>query len=393
MIRIGEISLEKNEKTSSINCKIAVDKTIKNVYVEVAKEYEDYLCYERIDAYIIVLFYWAMKNNHNIESTIPMTEDLYFQITRYLMPILIEKSNGELHSISIKCPLAKNIENKGAVVTGMTCGVDSFYSVLNNYNNEVPSRKLTHLIIMSLADSYKKSGNYQNITKRVYANARKVARKIDLPLIELNSNIRELFPTPPMHTLLRIFGIYTLQKLFGVYYFSSGYPIWTFNINDATITDSARYDLLLCKELTTKNLAIYSDGGEKKRIEKLQKISDIKLVKENLHVCDNSSKNCGKCEKCVRTMCELDCLGKLEEYSNVFNLKEYHDNIDFYLSEIIRLYNKKDIFIYEYIYIITKKYKDNPIIKNFKREKTKYICCKECYKKADYIRKTKKTLN
>lgn len=387
MIKIGVPKVIESGNKAKLVCTVWIDNISKEVFLEVDSKYGKYLCTERSDAYLIVLFYYAMRNGHDIVCESPVTEDLYYQITEYLIPVLVEKSRGKLRNITIECETDTNIENEGAVVTGLTCGVDSFHAILNNINSKFKSKRLTHLIIMSLADSYKKNGNYEMISNKLYEKARMVSEELGLPLIEINSNIRELFPIPPMHTLIRTFGIYALQKLFSVYYFASGFPVWTFNINDSIYTDSARYDLFLCKELSTKNLTIYSEGTQKNRYDKLEYIVDNEIVKKNLHVCIDDYINCGECSKCVRTMCALDCMDKLNDYKDVFDVEKYYKNIDYYLNKVIDLYDEKDIFIYEYIDKLFLKYQDNSIVKNFKKRGDMFSeCCYRCYKKADCIR-------
>jgi len=384
MIRITKPYVVSDGETSRLICKIYCDDEEKEIYFNVDKEFGKYLCFERADAFLIALFYFAMRNGHDIICESPVSEDLYYQITEYLIPVLLEKSKCKLKNINIQCELAENIQNIGAVGTGLTCGVDSFHAIFNNLNNKCKSRKLTHLIIMSLADSYKKDGKYELITNDIYSKAQIVSEKLNLPLIKVKSNIRELFPIPPMHTLIRLFGVYALQKLFGVYYFASGFPIWTFNIEDSITIDSARYDLLLCKCLTTKNLFVYSEGGQKTRIDKIKFISDYEVAKQNLHVCVKEASNCGKCKKCIRTMCALDSINKLEQYSSVFDVNYYYNNLDFYFNEIMKMYNDGDLFIYEFIYDLAEKYKNNSVFSNYKVNDKKNDICNFCYRKSDY---------
>jgi len=387
MIVIGKPYIINDNDKSKLVCDIEVDNEIKKVYLKVESQYEKYLCYERCDSFLIVLFYYAMKNNHDIVCNEYVSEDLYYQITEYLIPLLKRTSHNKLNDIKINCITAPNIDNKGAVGASITCGVDSFYTIFNNINNNLKSKKLTHLTIMSIADSYKKDGNYFYVNNKIYDKACFVAEQLGLPIIKMYSNMRELFPIPPMHTLIRMFGVYSLQKLFGTYYFSSGYPVWTFNMEDSTLIDSARYDLLLCKELSTRNLFIYSEGSQKDRLEKIKYISSFDIVKRNLHVCSNKEYNCGVCSKCIRTILELDSIDKLEEYKNVFNLDYYYDNKEFYFKEAVRLYKDGDIFIYDFIDKLKNKYKDD-IFNNI--DENNNICCR-CYRISDnniYFKKT-----
>ena len=383
MIIINKPYIEEENDKVRLMCDILVDDNLKKVYFEVDKEYGKYLCFERCDAFLIVMFFYAMREKKNIICKGPITEDLYYQINEYLMPIFEKNSHNKLNRIKIKTKLANNIENIGAVGTGLTCGVDSFYSIYNNINHKIARNKLTHLLIMSLADSYKKNGEYSKISRELYAKADSISKQLQLPLIKVNSNMRELFPIPPMHTLIRMFGVYALQKLFGIYYFSSGFPIWTFNLEDCSLIDSARYDLLICKELSTKNLTIYSEGSQLTRMDKIKAISKHDLVKKNLHVCINDSINCSKCSKCIRTMACLDAIGSLNEFRHVFDVSNYYSNLDEYLRQVVYLYQKKDLFVYEFIDKLRKKYKTKSIFNRIDFNNEKNICSR-CYRISDY---------
>ena len=75
------------------------------------------------------------------------------------------------------------------------------------------------------------------------------------------------------------------------------------------------------------------------RVDKTRYIADSKYVMKYLDVCwaaqsknsDSKStlwmgktkKNCGKCDKCLRTLFTLELLGKKEEYADIFDFNEY----------------------------------------------------------------------
>lgn len=64
----------------------------------------------------------------------------------------------------------------------------------------------------------------------------------------------------------------------------------------------------------TKRTPILHYGADFTRAEKVRFLSDFDLALDNLHVCyhEASARNCGRCEKCLRTMVSLDLLGKLD---------------------------------------------------------------------------------
>jgi len=51
--------------------------------------------------------------------------------------------------------------------------------------------------------------------------------------------------------------------------------------------------------------------------------------------------NCSVCQKCVRTLLIIDFLGRLEEFSNIFDLKKYFDVKN---ERLIRFIAKNDSF-------------------------------------------------
>ena len=70
-------------------------------------------------------------------------------------------------------------------------------------------------------------------------------------------------------------------------------------------------------------------------------------IKKYLNVCCRHSndpnvdeKNCSECLKCNRTMVALDAMGKLEEYSKIFDLKKYKENKKKILFKLARNYDK-----------------------------------------------------
>lgn len=68
--------------------------------------------------------------------------------------------------------------------------------------------------------------------------------------------------------------------------------------------------------LSTSSVQVRNDGGGYTRLEKTRFVADFELAREMLHVCyhDKSDDNCCECEKCIRTMAALECLGKLSEF-------------------------------------------------------------------------------
>ena len=103
----------------------------RTLWFEVEREYEECLCSERIDGFLVALLPFAMIRNLNIHSDGYVSERLLYQLTTILLPSL-SANITEFHSIDIDLKRdEKVLESKNGVGTALSCGVDSFYTVLN----------------------------------------------------------------------------------------------------------------------------------------------------------------------------------------------------------------------------------------------------------------------
>jgi len=338
MITIGKIQIKEEKNKAVLTCKILIDEKEKELFYEIDKKYKNYLCTERSDAFVVAAFYYAMKYHHDIKCDIPMTSELYHNLTTYLIPTL-SKHSSNLSNIKIDVPITNEVlETKNEVGTGISCGIDSFHVLKNYLNPKEKDMKLTCLCLNNVgsfntyAEKYHGIGS-ENVRDEVIKKAEKVAKEVNLPLIITNSNVSLIFNNVyyRVHTFANMFSVLLMQKFFGKYYYaSSGYDLSHYNVIDNYKLDSAEYDILTFYCLSTKTLKIYPEGNEKTRLEKTIAISDFKLARENLHICIKDSHNCGKCMKCKRTLLALDAIDKLDNFNKVFDIDYYEKHKDEY---------------------------------------------------------------
>lgn len=327
MIKIGRQYIETKNGKARCYCNIEIENELKNVWFEVDEKYKEYLAVDRADAYVIGFIHYAMKNNYCIECEMPITDELLHNIKEILMPSLV-KYDKNMHRINISAKTIEPYEGGTHVGTGLSCGVDSFYSISKHFNNEYPSLKLTDVCINNVGsfDDCYDEHDKEEVKNERYHITEQVAKEIGLNLIKTDSNFwNEINQTHLLtHTYSSVFAIYMLQKYWKTYYYSSsGHDFACFNLQDNSNKDCADYELLSLQCLSTSSIRIYSDGGEKNRIEKTAFISDYAMAHKYLHVCINDTNNCGVCSKCKRTIMSLDALNKLELFHNVFDLEKY----------------------------------------------------------------------
>ncbi len=123
-----------------------------------------------------------------------------------------------------------------------------------------------------------------------------------------------------------------MQKLFRVFLNSATYPFKNFAFVQE---NNAYYELVLLSLLQTENTIMYSIGGDKARIEKIDSFKNFPYAQKYLKPCIYNKGNCNTCGKCVRTMVALYALGELDKYSKVFDIDYFYKNIDWYIGYTI----------------------------------------------------------
>ena len=328
MLEIKKPLIQKNgNKTRLCFDLILNENQCENIWYEVDSEYEPFLCDDRIDGIVVNILLYCMEHELDIVSECPISERLYYQLTNYLIPS-ISNNIKKYHFIKIKAPLCSTpFSSAKAVGTGLSGGIDSFYSIAKHISCDTPSFKLTHLTFFNAGAS----GNYGgDVARQLYSDriayVENFAKEQNLKLVTVDTNINEFLHQLHSHThTFRALAIpLILQKLFSVYYYSSGCSFSGFRF----YYEPAYYDLLNLPCLSLDNITFYSCGGETTgRLEKVKAVSEYEPSYKYLNVCVSESSNCGHCEKCIRTLLELYVLGKLELYSDVFDTEYFYKNL------------------------------------------------------------------
>lgn len=303
---------------------IVCNKFTKKMYFEVDNKYENYLCTEVIDAFILGVYYYASFYGYDIYSEFPASRRIKYQINKYFSPISNKINPYHYKKIKIICPTTEIDFNSKGVGTSVSGGVDSFYSLLSHYGEKVEDFKVSHVLVANLFNHYDEEENTNREKFQKLVNSSKlIAEDLKLPVISMYTNHHEFFfPEFVEYYSFRICSYaLALQKLFKVYLLSSGTMTQDLNFLSP---DSSDYDLFNTQIASNNNITFYMSGGEAGRIEKINFISEYSVVKKYLHVCTFSDENnCTVCSKCMRTASALDMGGILEQYSNIFDLKKF----------------------------------------------------------------------
>lgn len=321
---------------------------IKDVlWYEVNKKYRDFLTFERADAFVVGLLYLALQEGVDIKVNFPMSERLNYSLNKYLIPLLADVF--KYNEINIYCDYltSESLESSNGVGTGLSCGIDSFSTILDHTKKDFPEEyEITHFTYFNVG-SHGEDGDpkVKELFKKRLKPVETCANELNKDLIIVDSNLNEILMTgfAKIHTIRSMSVVLALQKLFKVYYYSSSVPVKKFNINKHHM---GSYDIFILNMLSTESTTLFSSCSTLTRVEKTDMISRHSIVKRYLNVCASDNLNCGKCSKCLRTLLTLEILGELENYSAIFNLSEYYKARSNYLTYIVA-HHDESVFLEE----------------------------------------------
>ena len=333
-INIRSISIE----NSTVIAKLLFDNVEETITTTISEDYINNVVTDRIDAYVWGLLHFAMNLGANIVSELPISDDLYYNLTYHYIPTVVAARNN-LKEISIKAPTIKTLDSTCEIIgTGISCGVDSLYTIKEYTSNEVPeSHRINTLAFFNVGSSMK-GGNVLRtpLVQGRLELAERFAKEYNYKFLFIESDIHLLinkyigYDHVQNHTLMMLFCTYHLQSIIGKYYYSSGYSYLKFHFG----LDSASYDLFNFSNASIGKMKFFSTGAETNRLEKTRGLIDYAPAHKYLNVCVEDIKNDSTCFKCVRTMLTLEGLKALDNFKQVFNVEHYYNNRFWYLKEL-----------------------------------------------------------
>ena len=190
---------------------------------------------------------------------------------------------------------------KKGVACFFTAGLDSSYTLVKNFD------EITHLIFVD--GFYDQRKGNERITEAHLEHLRRVSEKIGKPLVEVRTNLRDLMDNHGIwgdhnHGAgMASVGLLLSNHFHKIYIASShtyGVPLpWGSNP-------------LMDPYWSTEALEFVHHGAEATRVVKAAEVAKNDVVMNSLRVCFGELPNCGRCEKCVRTMIHLKIAGALD---------------------------------------------------------------------------------
>lgn len=341
------------------------------LWFAVDKQYGEYLCDDRADAFMLAVLMIGMKSKQDIAIHAPVSKKLLFNINNTIQPLFTKMMPGS-GCVKIEVPEEKCVKLEGkSVGCGCSLGVDSLSSLYKHMGDDVvEGYRVTHLALFNSGQlGYLDSEKNEQTFRKAVEGITPFSNETKLPIVAVNTNLNELFVNGGFKTAVSRFVVSTLccplalQKLFGKYVFASSYSVEDFEIS---IKDQSHAEGAYVPLLSTESTEIILSSAVMTRVEKTDFIRRNPLTPKYLDVCwaeqqassivhqdkwlkDKTKKNCGWCDKCIRTLFTLELLGEdIKQYGDIFDIPKYYAHKDEFIMTL--LLNRDKNIMYKEIY-------------------------------------------
>ncbi|MGB4243755.1 MAG: hypothetical protein WBK42_09410 [Dethiobacteria bacterium] len=327
---------------------------LKELWFSTPVEYAYGLCKTRLDGFLVGMLYPAMQYGEDIQVEGCVSKKLLFNLNNYVIPLLMTFSPSiKQIKITAEETSAERFDCYG-IGTGFSGGIDSFCTIYDRYELETdPDYKINSFLFLNVGshgpfDEAKTKSKFLNR----YNYLKAFPKKLGLEFIPLDSNLHLFHPWghQKTHTLTSAAGVLLMQQWFKRYYYASSGDYQEIINNGYKFKEigiGMYCDPIILPLLSTESLEFISDGVQYTRTEKLLKILNYEPVYRYLNVCvsgDENHNNCSVCSKCCRTLMALNSLGKLDEFSQLFDIEKYKKKAELkYVCEQV-LSQKRDPF-------------------------------------------------
>jgi hypothetical protein len=221
----------------------------------------------------------------------PLLQDVFASWTEELSPVPIEARAYD--------PPAPSPRGAACFFSG---GIDSFYTVFKH------RQTLSHLIFLHGFDIPIEGS--AALRRESVAAAREVAAALGMSVLEVETDLRDFSEPLVSWWSYYVAALASIGHLLGDRFSRVLIP------SGGIYSDPVTWSHPLLDPLwSTETTQIVNDGGEARRIVKVADVARQDLAMRWLRVCwenPDGAYNCGRCEKCLRTMIGLRAVGALE---------------------------------------------------------------------------------
>lgn len=352
MIDIRNLRTEPHGEWTKLIADISSDfkreDTEDTIWVAVRNENAGMLTTDSYNMFLLYPLYMAMYYKSDMHLHGKVSEQLYSNVNTYLQPIMCAFSE-DLKLVNVT--VDGYGEAKGThhlVGTGISGGVDCLATIYTHYQVEQHEEdKINALFMTNFACD--KDPNSRELFHARCKDMRRIADSLYLPFYEVDCNLDSFLNLGDKCSYFAIYTcVFALEKALAKYYISSSLSYgeilrWNKNSHDSDWSEFA--DPYALPLMESKNMRLISDGCQYTRSEKTELISDWDIAQKYLYVCSGKKSivNCCVCTKCKRTLLPLEAMGKLDGFSNVFDIEKYKQHSRQFKFNLV-LANGREVF-------------------------------------------------
>lgn len=325
------------------------------LWFSVPSEYQDRICDDRYDHFLVGLLFPAMACGEDIYIEGGVSKSLLHQLNQYAIELICSFSSTTKPIKITASPLERITSTNLSVGSGFSGGIDSFSTFYNNHVcQEDSSFKINTLLFFNVGSHGSGSTPQElQLSKQKflarYHYLKTFPKELGIDFIPIDSNLHTFHPWGHLltHTLTSAAAALLFQKTIRRYYYSSTgfsyHDMFDECTNYRNISIGSYCDAVLLPLLSTDSMQLVADGYQYNRVEKTVQIINYPPVKKYLNVCASDKRfdesNCSICKKCCRTLVTLEAAGCLDEFSTLFNIDAYRKVRSQFLADQIATKN------------------------------------------------------
>lgn len=355
MVTISNLRKELKEKSARIVCDVNCSFCeTKELWFSVPAEYEDWLTDDVYDAFMLAMLYPAMfYDEGRIDVGGNVSEKLHYNLWQYVQSVIIAY-RPEMKPVQITVKGYQNtLPIHQGVGTAFSAGIDAFTTLYDHYEVETNENyRINSLFFFNLGSHGEGEKAREKFLSR-YHYLKQCTDKLSLPFVPLDSNLFDFYLIDwefDAGIFCRATGALVFQRRLKKYYIASDNAY----IDQMDyLFDKMRVDLSSISEnylfpmLSTETLDLIPDGAQYTRSQKVERMIDYPLLHDFINVCVDkstpSAENCSICHKCQRTLFAIDVLGRLADFTDVFDIEKWKKGRFRYKCQLVVDYDK-DIY-------------------------------------------------
>lgn len=289
----------------------------------------------KVDYAAVGLLYPAMAFGEDIKIDGPVSPTLLYQLNHDIQSLLIAYQPS-LKRISIQASNAdiQSANEQPFVATGFSGGADTFTTLSLTSQPEIPSAlRVNTLTRFSVGQGGNDMEARKQLIEKYKNELRDFSEQNGFNWHTVDSNLASFYSDlgvnfQQTHVIRNAAAALLLTDQYKNYLYSSTYPYQDINSKN---DDMGYIEPILLPLLSNENTRIHSFGAGLARFQKMEIVSRNALAERWLDVCvgppkkrvKNKYPNCSKCWKCQRALVNLEMLGRLDAFSEVFDIPSF----------------------------------------------------------------------